>query len=190
MAEARRTRAAPMAATRCVSQPARRSSSTGCSRTTSARPSRACMRSLLDTIAACGDVSRSVMCAVEPEESRSFTPRSTRWPSRRATTRSRRPAPITRSGTARNASASSASRRSRSTASSTCRGSSRSASWFRRRTTSTSTPRISASSRSRARRGSRASTSRSAAAWAAPTSAPETYPRLGDVIGFIASRPG
>ena len=53
---------------------------------------------LLDTIAACGDVNRNVMCSCQPVPIAARTPRRTSWPRDLASTCCRRRAPITRSG--------------------------------------------------------------------------------------------
>jgi hypothetical protein len=123
---------------------------------------------LLDTIAACGDDARTVMATANPEDSALHA---------EVAALSKQLSdhvipPITKSGTARSAWRR---RKTRShfTGAPIFRGSSRSASWCRRRTTSTSTRRTWALSPFKAPTGGwRASTSRSAAAWAGRTTSP------------------
>ena len=92
---------------------------------------------LIDTIAACGDVLRGVMCSVNPRLSALHAEVYDAGPARRAITPFPICAPITRSGMVRSGSRP-PNRRSRSIGEPICRASSRSASSFRRSTTSTS----------------------------------------------------
>ena len=152
---------------------------------------------MLDTIAACGDVNRTVVrpplsplsslgpadvdadsspslarrCARPTRRSARSTRRCSASPRSCRTTSSRRRRPTARSGSTRSPCSTAPSRTSsRSTASTTSRASSRSRSPSRRTTTSTSSATTSATSpSSTTRRSSSASTSPSAAAWASPS---------------------
>ena len=125
---------------------------------------------LIDTLAACGDVNRNVAVAANPLLSALH---ETVY--RQAAALSEHLLPNTRayyrSGSTK--SASPATRASPSTARPTCRASSRSASPFRRTTMSTCSARTSASSRWSRTASSQATTSPSAAAWAAPMAMPK-----------------
>ena len=121
----------------------------------------------LDTIAACGDVNRNVMCKPNPHVSQ--RPRRGAGAGardQRASPAARR-APIARSGSRARRSSAASPRTSRSTARPICRESSRRSSPSRPTTTSTCSRTIWASSPSSTRpAASRAGTSPSAAAWA------------------------
>ena len=145
---------------------------------------------LLDTIAACGDDTRGVMCAADPRHLGAARRGRRARQARSATTSSPRPAPITRSGTARSGwrprepeepfygqhlPAAEIQDRLRDAA-------------VERHRRLHPGPRLHRDRRQGRR--SRASTSRSAAAWAAPTTSPRPTRGSADVVGFIAEGPG
>ena len=156
-----------MAAAPCALPAARPSSSTGCSRRTSAPPSRGFTK-LCSTPSPPAATSRATSCARPIRRSRRFIAEVAAPPGRRATNSCPRPAPITRSGTARRTSPARR-RRSRSTGRPTCRGSSRSASSFPPSNDIDVYTQDLGFIAIAGGEGSKASTSRSAAAWAAPT---------------------
>ena len=191
VARARRDRAHLRATGRCGSRRGRRSSSTASSSRTSRRRMKAIDAALLDTIAACGDVNRNVMCNRRTRTSRRrIAPRYELATAHLRASPAAHAAPIARSGsTARRSPAARRRRSSRSTARPICRASSRSSSPCRRRTTSTCSPRISASSPSSMRRATIEGWNVTVGGGMGMTHGEtDTYPRTADVMGFCAPK--
>ncbi len=154
---------------------------------TTMKPSTA---ALLNTIAACGDVNRNVMCNPNPYQSRRPRRGARYWHARSPIIWCRTPAPIARSGST--ASASPAARKrlsSRSTAGPICRENSRLRWRCRRRTTSTCSRTILATSPSLDEAGHIDGWNVTVGGGMGMTHGePDTYPRTADVMGFCQTR--